>query len=408
VPELPDITVYVERLAAYTVGRPLRGLRIASPFLLRTYEPPARELVGRSIVEVSRMGKRIVLGFEDDLFAVIHLMIAGRLRWKKAGAPVPGKIGLAAWDFDHGTLMFTEASPKKRASLYLVRGRDGLAEHDRGGLDLFAATTEDFAAVLRSERHTIKRALTDPTLIDGVGNAYSDEILHAARMSPFRTTVALTDEEIAGLHAAAKRCLTEWIARLRAEVGDRFPDEVTAFRPEMAVHGKYGQPCPDCGAPVQRVVYASNEANYCAKCQTDGKLLADRSMSRLLKDDWPKTLEALEDRKATRIAAAPSPSTTPTTTPNPSPNPNPKPKPKPSPSPSPSPEPKPNPKPKPTTSTSTTTTTTTSTSTSTEKSGATRPKVEGKTVSRGAKEGRGKASQDTGTASGTGKKRPGR
>ncbi|HVV82797.1 MAG TPA: DNA-formamidopyrimidine glycosylase family protein [Kofleriaceae bacterium] len=303
-PELPDITVYVERLAAHTVGKPLRALRIASPFLLRTYEPPVGELIGRPVVGVSRLGKRIVLGFEGDLYAVIHLMIAGRLRWKAAGAPIPKKVGLAAFDFDHGSVLFTEASPKKRASLYLVRGQAGLAEHDRGGLDLFEASTAELAAVLRSERHTIKRALTDPTLVDGVGNAYSDEILWEARMSPFRTTVTMTDDEIATLHAAAKRSLTTWIERLRAEVGDGFPDEVTAFRAEMAVHGKYGQPCPACGAPVQRVVYAANEANYCANCQTEGKLLADRSMSRLLKDDWPKTLEALEERRATRIAAA--------------------------------------------------------------------------------------------------------
>jgi len=306
VPELPDITIYVERLAAYTVGRPLRALRLASPFLLRSVDPPVRELVDRTITSVSRLGKRLVLGFDGDLFAVIHLMIAGRLRWKKPAVVIPKKIGLAAFDFDHGSVLFTEASPKKRASLYLIRGRAGLADHDRGGLDLFAASTAELAAVLRSERHTIKRALTDPTLIDGVGNAYSDEILHQARMSPFKTTVTLTDDEIAGLHAAARGCLTAWIDRLRVEVGDGFPDEVTAFRPEMAVHGKYGQPCPTCGAPVQRVVYAANEANYCARCQTDGKLLADRSLSRLLKDDWPRTLEALEERRAARVVAPPA------------------------------------------------------------------------------------------------------
>ncbi len=307
-PELPDITVYVERLAAFTVGRELRGLRLASPFLLRTVDPPVAELVGRTITSVARLGKRLVLGFDGDLYAVIHLMIAGRLRWKAAGVAIPKKVGLAAFDFAHGSVLFTEASPKKRASLYLVRGRAGLAEHDRGGLDLFAASTAELAAVLRSERHTIKRALTDPTLIDGVGNAYSDEILHAARMSPFRTTTALTDDDVASLHAAATSCLTAWIDRLRAEVGDGFPDQVTAFRPEMAVHGKYGQPCPVCATPIQRVVYAANEANYCARCQTDGKLLADRSLSRLLKDDWPKTLEALEERRKVRGASAtPSP-----------------------------------------------------------------------------------------------------
>ncbi len=305
-PELPDITIYVERLAAFTVGRRLAALRLASPFLLRTVDPPVAELVGRTVTSVGRLGKRLVVGFDGERFAVIHLMIAGRLRWKPAGAVIPKKVGLAGFDFDHGTVLFTEASPKKRASLYLVRGRAGLAEHDRGGLDLFAASTAELAAVLRSERHTIKRSLTDPTLIDGVGNAYSDEILHQARMSPFRLTTALTDDEIASLHAAARACLSTWIDRLRTEVGDGFPDQVTAFRPEMAVHGKYGQPCPACAAPVQRVVYAANEANYCARCQTDGKLLADRSLSRLLKDDWPRTLEALEDRRAARVAAAPA------------------------------------------------------------------------------------------------------
>ncbi len=297
-PELPDITVYAERLAARCVGHPLRGLRIASPFLLRSVEPPATALVGRAVVGVGRLGKRLVLDFEGELHAVLHLMIAGRLRWKPAGAAVPGKIGLAAFDFDHGALVLTEASPRKRASLTIVAGRAALAELDRGGVDLLSADTAAVAAALRAENHTIKRALTDPTVIDGVGNAYSDEILHAAGLSPFRQTRDLSDDELGRLHVAARACLTTWIERLRAEVGDGFPDEVTAFRPAMAVHGKFGQPCPRCGAPVQRIVYADNEANYCAPCQTGGKLLADRGLSRLLRADWPRTLAELEERKA--------------------------------------------------------------------------------------------------------------
>ena len=243
------------------------------------------------------MNKRIVLAMERDRFVVIHLMIAGRLRWKKRGEKVPNKVGLAAFDFPNGTLSFTEASPKKRASLHIVAGRAALAEFDRGGLDVLGATTAQFAERLRSERHTIKRALTDPTLFDGIGNSYSDEILHAAKLSPFRMTSSITDDEVATLHQACKDILIRYTQLLRAEVGDGFPDKVTAFRPEMAVHGKYGQPCPVCGTKVQRIVYADNEANYCPTCQTEGRLLADRSLSRLLKDDWPKTLEELEDRK---------------------------------------------------------------------------------------------------------------
>jgi formamidopyrimidine-DNA glycosylase len=298
VPELPDITVYVEQLAAYTKGRVLQGLRIASPFLLRSYDPPTSELIGKTITSTSRIGKRLVLSFEHDLHAVIHLMIAGRLRWKPKGAGIPGKFGLAAFDFEHGTLMFTEASPKKRASLTLVRGADALREIHRGGIDILTSTDAAIGAALREENHTVKRALTDPTIIDGVGNAYSDEILWAAKMSPFRQTKDLTDAEITTLCAAARTTLGDWIARLRAEVGDRFPDEVTAFHDLMAAHGKYGKPCPRCGAPIQRIVYADNEANYCAPCQTGGKLLADRGLSRLLKADWPKTLAELEERKA--------------------------------------------------------------------------------------------------------------
>jgi formamidopyrimidine-DNA glycosylase len=228
---------------------------------------------------------------------VIHLMIAGRLRWKERGAKVPGKVGLAAFDFPNGTLIFTEASPKKRASIHIVAGKAALEEFDRGGLDVFGATAKQFAERLTSERHTVKRALTDPTLFDGIGNAYSDEILHAARLSPFRMTTSMEPDEIKSLHAACKTTLTYWLDLTRKEVGDGFPDKVTAFREEMAVHGKYGKPCPVCGTPVQRIVYADNEANYCPTCQTEGRLLADRSLSRLLKEDWPRTLEELEERK---------------------------------------------------------------------------------------------------------------
>ena len=297
VPEQPDVAIYVERLAALTVGQPLEGIRIASPFVLRTVSPSPRELTGAKVVSVERLGKRIVIGVEGDRYIVIHLMIAGRLRWKKRGEKVPNKVGLAAFDFPTGTLIFTEASPKKRASLHLVAGRGGLAEFDRGGLDVFLATPEQFAERVRSERHTIKRSLTDPTLFDGIGNAYSDEILHAAKLSPFRMTTSITDDELLRLHRACVDILTSWTQRTRDEVGDGFPDKVTAFRPEMAVHGKYGQPCPVCGTKVQRIVYADNEANYCPTCQTEGRLLADRSLSRLLKEDWPKTLEELEERK---------------------------------------------------------------------------------------------------------------
>ncbi len=310
-PELPDVTVYVERLAALTVGQPLEGMRIASPFVLRTVSPSPRDLVGAKVVGVERLGKRIIIGVEpppkaepaidagaaEPRYIVIHLMIAGRLRWKKRGEKVPNKVGLAAFDFPNGTLIFTEASPKKRASLHIVAGRAALAEFDRGGLDVLGSTTAAFAERLRSERHTIKRALTDPTLFDGIGNAYSDEILHAAKLSPFRMTSSITDDEVKALHRACIATLTRYTQTLREEVGDGFPDKVTAFRPEMAVHGKYGLPCPVCGTKVQRIVYADNEANYCPTCQTEGRLLADRSLSRLLKDDWPKTLEELEERK---------------------------------------------------------------------------------------------------------------
>jgi formamidopyrimidine-DNA glycosylase len=297
VPELPDVTVYVERLAAFTIGKPIEGIRIPSPFVLRTVSPSPRDLIGATVETVERLGKRIIIGVTGDRFIVIHLMIAGRLRWKERAAKLPGKLALAGFDFPNGTLVFTEASGKKRASLHVVAGRAALADFDRGGLDVFAASDREFAERLRSERHTVKRSLTDPTLFDGIGNAYSDEILHAAKLSPFRMTTSMTDDEITTLHRAALSSLKQWTALLRKEVGDGFPDKVTAFRPEMAVHGKYGQPCPVCGTKVQRIVYADNEANYCPTCQTEGRLLADRSLSRLLKEDWPKTLEELEDRK---------------------------------------------------------------------------------------------------------------
>jgi formamidopyrimidine-DNA glycosylase len=296
-PELPDVAIYVERLAALTVGQPLEKLRIASIFVLRTFAPKPAELEGAKVVSIGRMGKRILIEVEGDRWIVIHLMIAGRLRWKEKGAKVPNKVGLAAFDFPNGTVIFTEASPKKRASIHIVQGKAALEEFDRGGLDVFTATKKQFAERLTSERHTVKRSLTDPTLFDGIGNAYSDEILHAAKLSPFRMTTSMTDDEITTLHTACKTSLKYWVDLTREEVGDGFPDKVTAFRPEMAVHGKYGQPCPVCGTPVQRIVYADNEANYCPTCQTEGRLLADRSLSRLLKEDWPKTLEELEERK---------------------------------------------------------------------------------------------------------------
>jgi formamidopyrimidine-DNA glycosylase len=296
-PELPDVAIYVERLRAFTAGHKLDALRIASPFVLRSFDPKPAALLERRVVNVRRTGKRIILSFDGDFHAVIHLMIAGRLRWRARGAKLPGKMALVAFDFDHGTLMFTEASKRRRASLHIVKGAPALAAFDRGGLDVFTASAAEFAQAMRADNHTVKRALTDPTVLDGIGNAYSDEILHRARMSPFVQTGKLNDADLARLHAACVDVLTEWTSRLRVQVGDGFPDEVTAFRPEMAVHGKYRQPCPVCGSPVQRIVYASNEANYCATCQTGGRLLADRALSRLLKENWPKTLEELEERR---------------------------------------------------------------------------------------------------------------
>jgi len=292
-PELPDITVYVEALAARTVGQPLERTRIAKPFLLRSVDPPISAANGKRVLNVRRLGKRIVVGLEDDLFLVIHLMIAGRLKWVPAGAKVPGKYGLAAFDFPNGTLILTEAGSKRRASLWLVRGAKGLEQFERGGLEVLDADLDAFSERLHRENHTLKRSLTDPRLFSGIGNAYSDEILHRARLSPIKHTQKLTDEEIARLFDTTRAILVEWTDRLRKESGDDFPAKVTAFRDEMAVHGKFGKPCPVCGTPVQRIRYADNETNYCPRCQTDGKLLADRALSRLLKQDWPKSIDEL-------------------------------------------------------------------------------------------------------------------
>lgn len=311
-PELPDVTVYAERLQAHVVGRTLQGIRLRSPFLLRSVEPPLKALEGCTVKGIRRLGKRLVFEFAEAdsgqatggdpgaLFAVLHLMIAGRLRWKKPGAGLPGKMGLAAFDFEHGALVLTEAGNKKRASLHVVRGEAALADFDPGGLEVMGASSAQFAAALRARNHTFKRALTDPRILSGIGNAYSDEILHRARLSPFKQTAKASDADLETLRQAVQAVLAEWTDALRAEVGEGFPDKVTAFREDMAVHGKYGQPCPACGSAVQRILYAENEANYCATCQTGGKLLADRVMSRLLKDDWPKSLEELEERRASR------------------------------------------------------------------------------------------------------------
>ncbi len=296
-PELPDVTVYVEALAKRVVGEPLERVRLASPFLLRSVEPPLAAAEGRRVVAVRRLGKRIVLALEGELFLVLHLMIAGRLRWRARGAKPPGRQGLAAFDFPAGTLLLTEAGSKKRASLYLVAGEAALAAHDPGGLEVLEAGLPAFRAALAAESHTLKRALTDPRIFSGIGNAYSDEILHRARLSLFKRTGDLSGEELERLHRATREVLAEWLERSRREVGEGFPEKVTAFREGMAVHGRYRQPCPVCGTPIQHVLYAENEANYCPTCQTGGKLLADRVLSRLMKEDWPRTLEELEARK---------------------------------------------------------------------------------------------------------------
>jgi formamidopyrimidine-DNA glycosylase len=298
VPELPDVTVYIEHLESRIVGRQLTGVRLSSPFLVRTYDPPVTAAVGKRVNHIRRMGKRIVFAFEDDLFWVLHLMIAGRLHWRSPKACIQGKIGLAAFDFAEGTLLLTEAGTKKRASLHILCGSSAVARLDPGGLEVLSSDQPRFRAALLSENHTLKRALTDPRLFSGIGNAYSDEILHAARLSPLKRTSQLSPDEIERLFKATVRTLELWTEHLRTLSGPRFPEKVTAFREGMAVHGRHRLPCPDCGSPVQRIVYAENETNYCAVCQTEGRLLADRSLSRLLHEDWPRSLDELEERFA--------------------------------------------------------------------------------------------------------------
>jgi len=297
VPELPDILLYLRALEPRIVGQRVNGARLASPFLLRSVDPPLSAIEGHRVDGLRRLGKRVVVEADGEIFLVFHLMIAGRFRWKPSGASIPAKVGLLALDFENGTLILTEAGSKRQASLHVVQGEAKLAQHDPGGLEVMEADLADFAETLRRGNHTLKRSLTDPHLFSGIGNAYSDEILHFARLSPFKQTSGMSDEEVRRLYEATRLTLSQWTARLQRETGDDFPEKVTAFREGMAVHGRYRQPCPDCGAPVQRVVYAANEANYCANCQTGGRLLADRSLSRLLRDDWPRTLEELERRK---------------------------------------------------------------------------------------------------------------
>jgi formamidopyrimidine-DNA glycosylase len=293
-PELPDITVYIEALESRIMGKTLERVRLASPFLLRTIEPPLTAVDGKKVRKLQRVGKRIAIGLEDDLWLVVHLMIAGRLHWRAHGAKLVRKNTPAAFDFSNGTLVLTEAGSQKRASLHVISGEENLRTLDAGGIDVFAADLNEFSTALTSANHTLKRALTDPRLFSGIGNAYSDEILHRARLSPVALTQKLERGQIERLHHAIKTTLVDWIDRLRAEAGGEFPEKVTAFRDGMAVHGRYGKPCPDCGAKVQRIRYASNETNYCAVCQTGGRLLADRALSRLLREDWPRTLEELE------------------------------------------------------------------------------------------------------------------
>ena len=293
-PELPDIVAYIEALEKRIVGQKIEGIRIASPFLLRTAVPPLKAAEGRTVTQIRRMGKRICIGVEDDLWLVLHLMIAGRLHWKKRGVKLTRPRGLAAFDFPNGTLLWTEAGSQKRASLHVVAGEEGLRALDPGGLEVLDADLDQFTKALTRENHTLKRSLTDPHLLSGIGNAYSDEILWQAQLSPMQLTQKLKREEIDRLYEAVRGTLTNWVSQLRKEAGEAFPEKVTAFRKEMAVHGKYKQPCPRCGKPIQRIRYAGNEANYCPHCQTGDKLLADRALSRLLRDDWPKTLEQLE------------------------------------------------------------------------------------------------------------------
>ncbi len=302
-PEFPDLELYRSALTARVVGQPLQKVRLGSPFVLRSVEPPLSSSFGRKVMGIRRLGKRLIFALEGDVFLVVHLMVAGRFQWKtESGAKIPGRAGLAAFDFPNGTLLLTEVSTKKRASLHVVGSEPALKQFDRGGLEVLETHLDDFATRVRLENHTLKRTLTDPRLFSAIGNSYSDEILHRAKLSPVKLTKAITGEEIARLYEATRTVLTEWAARLEAEFGERWPDKVTAFRPEMAVHGKYKQPCPVCGSPVQRIVHAENETNYCARCQTQGKLLADRSLSRLLKEDWPTTLDELEEYVASRGA----------------------------------------------------------------------------------------------------------
>src|SRR5260221_10340364 len=292
-PDLPDVMVYIEALQARLAGATMLKLRLANPFVLRTVEPVPQELVGKRVRSIERLGKRIVLGFDDDLFLIIHLMIAGRFRWLAAGAKIPGKLGLAAFDFDTGTLVLTEAGSKRRASIHILRGREALHAHDPGGIEVLDASLDEFTVALTRERHTLKRTLTDQHVFSGIGNAYSDEILHRARLSPVQMTTNLDASELQRLYDATRAILIEWTDRLRAESGDRFPEKVTAFRNDMDVHGRYHQPCPVRGTTRQLPVYAENETNYCARCQTGGKLLADRALSRLLHSDWPKSIDDL-------------------------------------------------------------------------------------------------------------------
>jgi formamidopyrimidine-DNA glycosylase len=310
-PELPDIELYLHALRSRIVGQRLERIRLASPFLVRSFDPPIDQAYGKRLVVLRRLGKRLVWGLEDDLFIVIHLMIAGRFKWIPRAAEgtagsdkpvpkIPGRVGLAAFDFTLGSLILTEAGSQRRASLYLVCGEQGLAEHDPGGIEVMTSTVQQFGEALTRENHTLKRALTDPHLLSGIGNAYSDEILHAAKLSPMLLTSKLTPEQIESLHAHTIGILAKWRDELIAETGEKFPEKVTAFRDGMAAHGRYGKPCPACGTPIQRIQYATNEANYCPTCQTGGKLLADRGLSRLLKNDWPKSLDEMERLKESR------------------------------------------------------------------------------------------------------------